>query len=155
MKHAKAIFSILAIVSALIFSSCNKSNTEISTPPASTADGFTWTENGGTTVKVGFTPFFLAQSHSLFVQDAAGASAGVLFEFSLTTLAVGTYNLGPNYYVDFLFPGHTTSNKFDPKAGSIIISSNANGKISGMFTATGSAGTISSVKGNFNNITIQ
>lgn len=41
MKHAKAIFFILAIVSVVIFASCNKSNTEISTPPASTADGFT------------------------------------------------------------------------------------------------------------------
>ena len=67
MKHAKAIFFILPIVSVVIFSSCNKSNTEISTAPASTADGFTWTENGGTTVKRGFMPFFFAQSHSLFV----------------------------------------------------------------------------------------
>ena len=41
MKHAKAIFYVLAIVSVVIFSSCNKSNTEISTSPASTADGFT------------------------------------------------------------------------------------------------------------------
>ena len=154
MKHAKTIFSILAIVSVVIFSSCNKASTTTA-PTASTADGFTWTENGGTTVKTGFTPFFLTQSHSLFVQDAAGASAGVLFEFSLTTFVVGTYNLGPNYYVDFSFPGHTSSNKFDPNAGSFVITSNANGKISGTFIATGSAGTISSVKGNFNNITVQ
>lgn len=38
MKHAKAIFSILAIVSVVIFSSCNKASTTIDL--ASTASGF-------------------------------------------------------------------------------------------------------------------
>ena len=38
MKHAKAIFSILAIVSVLIFTSCNKASTTIDL--ASIASGF-------------------------------------------------------------------------------------------------------------------
>ena len=145
MKNTKTIFSILVIWCVVIFSSCNKTDAISSIPPVVAADGFTWTENGGTIIKTGSTPFFLTQSHNQFVQDSAGTTARVSIESSLITFVVGTYNLGPNYYVDFLFSGHTASNKFDSKSDSIIIASDVNSKISGTFTATGPAGTISSI----------
>ncbi len=51
MKHAKAIFSILAIVSVIIFSSCNKASTTVD--PAPVASGaFTYKVDGGATITV-------------------------------------------------------------------------------------------------------
>ena len=51
MKHAKAIFSILAIVSVVIFSSCKKASTTVD--PAPTASGaFTYKVDGGSTITV-------------------------------------------------------------------------------------------------------
>ena len=49
MKNTKAIFSILAIVSAVIFSSCKKASTTVD--PAPTASGaFTYKVDGGATI---------------------------------------------------------------------------------------------------------
>ena len=150
MKNLKTTISIVVISLITIFTSCKKTSTSDPTPAVVTADGFTYSENGSSTIKQGFQPSFLPQSHSLFVYTSAAPSAAILFEFSLTTLAVGTYNLGPNYNIDYpANPG------FNPTAGSFIITSNANDKISGTFTSSGSAGSISAVKGTFNNITIQ
>ncbi|MBC7494678.1 MAG: hypothetical protein H7221_06680, partial [Flavobacterium sp.] len=62
---------------------------------------------------------------------------------------------GAVFYVDYEFAGVTNTNKFVPSAGTCTIVSNVNGKISGTFTASGSQGTISSIQGTFNNITVQ
>ena len=51
MKHVKSIFSILAIVSVVIFSSCKKASTTVD--PAPTASGaFTYKVDGGSTITV-------------------------------------------------------------------------------------------------------
>ena len=49
MKHVKAIFSILAIVSAVIFSSCNKASTTVEPVPAASG-AFTYKVDGGATI---------------------------------------------------------------------------------------------------------
>lgn len=162
MKNFKKSILLLAFATATLFTSCSKSDPTpaVVTPPAATVvDGFTWTENGGTNVMKGYTPFFVTQGHSLFVQNATG---GQLFEFNFNSLAPATnvlggatYNPGAVFYVDYQFVGVTNTNKFEPTSGTCIIASNANGKISGTFTASGSAGTIASIKGTFNNITVQ
>jgi hypothetical protein len=160
MKTIKNTLLLLAFATATLFTSCSKSDSAAATTttPAA-ADGFTWTENGGTTVMTGYTPYFVTQGHSLFVQNATG---GVLFEFNFNSLAPATnvlggitFNPGAVFYVDYQFVGVTNINKFVPTSGTCIIASNANGKISGTFTASGSTGTISSIKGTFNNITVQ
>ena len=150
MKNLKTTISIVAISLITIFTSCKKTSTSDPTPAVVTADGFTYSENRSTTIKQGFQPSLLSQSHSLFVYNSVASSATILFEFSLTTLAVGIYNLGPNYSIDY-----PSNPSYNPNAGSFIITSNANGKISGTFTSSGSAGSISAVKGTFNNIPIQ
>ena len=51
MKNTKTIFSILAIVSVVIFSSCKKASTTVD--PAPTASGaFTYKVDGGSTITV-------------------------------------------------------------------------------------------------------
>ena len=51
MKNTKTIFSILAIVSVVIFSSCNKASTTVDAAP--TASGaFTFKVDGGATITV-------------------------------------------------------------------------------------------------------
>ena len=160
MNFLKNTILVLAVAITTLITSCSKSDpTPAVAPVATVVDGFTWTENGGTTVMTGYTPFFVNQGHSLFVQNSAG---GVLFEFNFNSLALATnvlggatYNPGSVFYVDYQFVGVTNINKFVPTSGTCIIASNYNGKISGTFTASGSSGTISSIKGTFNNITVQ
>ncbi len=159
MKNLKLAAIVLLTSVTTILSSCSKSDPTPAAPPAAAVapDGFTWTENGGTTVMTGATPFFVTQGHSLFVQNATG---GVLFEFNFNSLAPATFvystSFSPGtFFVDYQFAGVTSTNRFVPTSGTCIIASNANGKISGTFTASGSAGTISSIKGAFNNINVQ
>jgi hypothetical protein len=92
MKTIKNTLLLLAFATATLFTSCSKSDSAAATTttPAA-ADGFTWTENGGTTVMTGYTPYFVTQGHSLFVQNATG---GVLFEFNFNSLAPATNVLG-------------------------------------------------------------
>lgn len=162
MKTNKNIILLLVVAITMLITSCSKSDPApavVTSPATTTADGFTWTENGGTTVMTGFTPYFVTQGHTLFVQNSTG---GQLFEFNFNSLAPATnvlggptYNPGAVFYVDYQFVGVTSTNKFVPTAGTCIIANNANGKISGTFTASGSSGTISSIKGTFNNISVQ
>lgn len=159
MKNLKCTILLLAFATATLLISCSKSDPAASTTPTTTADGFTWTENGGTTIMTGYTPHFVTQGHTMFVQNATGAT---LFEFNFNsidpatnTLGGATYNPGAVFYVDYQFVGVTNTNKFVPTSGTCIIASNIDGKISGTFTASGSAGTISSIKGSFNNITVR
>ena len=51
MKHVKVIFSILAIVSVVIFSSCNKASTTVDPVPAASG-AFTFKVDGGATITV-------------------------------------------------------------------------------------------------------
>lgn len=160
MKTVKKFSIILTLVITAIFSSCSTSNPTPTPAVTTNPDGFTWTQNGETTARTGFTPFFVNQGHSLFVQNSAGT---VLFEFNFNSLAPATNNLaamgvtgnGAQFFIDYQFAGVTSTNRFLPSAGTCIITSNANGKISGTFTASGSTGSISSVQGTFKNITVQ
>lgn len=160
MRNYKNTILLMIIATATQLTSCSKSDLATTLPAATlSADGFNWTQNGGTTVMTGFTPFFVTQGHSLFVQNSTG---GILFEFNFNSLVPATnvlggptFNSGAVFYVDYQFAGVTNTNKFEPSAGTCTIVSNVNGKISGTFTASGSQGTISSIQGTFNNITVQ
>ncbi|MBC7642264.1 MAG: hypothetical protein H7174_07995 [Flavobacterium sp.] len=145
----KILLLAFAFATATLFTSCSKSDP---TPAATVADGFTWTENGGTNVITGYTPTFYNSSNVLRANNTTGNS---LLIFSLSAHTIGTYNIGATNSVEYFFPGFTINNSFTPSSGSLIIVSNTNGKISGTFTASGSQGTISSIQGTFNNVTVQ
>ena len=75
----KAIFFSIVIILLTIFSSsCSSSDDGPNTTP--TAEGFTWTENGGTTIQTGLNPRFSTQFNTFIVEDQSGAT---LFEINL------------------------------------------------------------------------
>lgn len=137
-------FLIAVILFTVIFSSCSSSDDDSNTTPAT--DGFTWTENGGSSLQTGLNPRFSAQYNTFIVENSSGTT---LFEINLNEGIAGTYSLGSNYAIYY---GGSTN--FVPTAGSLIITSNANNKISGTFSATGSTGTVTSVTGTFTNVVV-
>jgi hypothetical protein len=115
------------------------------TAPASggATSGFTWTENGSATVQTATTASFSAQYNTLIVPN--------VFEINLSGSTAATYVLNANNAITYT----KTNPFFIPTTGSVIITSNANGKISGTFTGTGPAASgITSVAGTFTDVTV-
>ncbi len=151
MKSLKITILLLAVAMATIFSSCSKSDPTPAVAPAVTApDGFSWTENGGTTVKTA-TAIYVTSQNNLYAKNAAGVD---IFEITTKNTIVGTYVLGDNFSV-IQYTGLTP--QYTPPTGKIVITSNTGGKMSGTFEGTGtSVGCpLTSIKGTFNNITVQ
>ena len=149
MKNFKKTILLLAFATATIFSSCSKSEPAATSAPAAAANGFTWTENGGSTILTCDNPNANAQGKTIF----AIRSGNTIFEINLSSLAVGTYPVTNNINVITYIPN--AAGFFNATSGSIIITANANNKLSGTFTGTGSGNGITSVKGQFTNIPIQ
>ncbi len=105
--------------------------------------GFTWTENGNATVQTATTASFNAGYNTLMVPNA--------FEINLSGSTAATYALNANNVITYT----KTNPFFIPTTGSVIITSNTNGKISGTFTGAGAAtGGITSVSGTFTDVTV-
>lgn len=152
MKALKNTILLLTCIT-IMFTSCSKSDSSpaVVTPVATVAaDGFTWTENGGTSVLTVDNPYANLQGKTIF----AIRSGNTIYEINLTALAVGTYTIanGTNNVITYI---PNANGFFNATSGSVIITANANNKISGTFTGTGSGNGITSVKGQFTNIPIQ
>ena len=80
-------------------------------------------------------------------------SGNTIFEINLSSLAVCTYTVTNGVNVITYVPN--AAGFFNATSGSIIITANANNKLSGTFTGTGTGNGITSVKGQFTNIPIQ
>jgi hypothetical protein len=141
-----AIIALLAITTI----SCSKNDDNAASSKSNQiTDGFTWTENAVTTILTVNNPYATAQYKSIF----ALRQGVTIYEINLTSLAVGTYPIGANNSMFYNNNGSTTGN-FSPTSGSVIITANANNKLSGTFTATGSGNGVTTVSGQFNNIVI-
>ncbi len=145
----KTKFLVLALVLITVtFSSCSKDDDDSSATPTPTTNGFQWTENGGTTVKTAAAATFSTQFKTLIASDAGGST---VFEINLTDSTLATYTIGGANAVTYV----GVSPLFVADAGNVTITTNASGKISGTFQATGAAsGGITSVMGTFTNITV-
>ena len=150
MKNLKCTILLLAFATATLLTSCSKSDPTVATTPvATTANGFTWTENNGTTIMTVDDPHVSIQGKTIL----AVRSGNTIFEINLSSLAVGTYTVTNGVNVITYVPN--ASGFFNATSGSIIITANANNKLSGTFTGTGTGNGITSVKGQFTNIPIQ
>ena len=92
MKHAKTIFSILAIVSVVIFSSCNKASTTVApapTPAPAASGAFTYKVDGGATITVDSANAVLYNrigfGRTIDVYAYKGGSQTLEFHFAPTT----------------------------------------------------------------------
>ncbi len=151
MKSIKKLVLVLAVATATIFSSCSKSDpTPAATITSTALDGFSWTENGGTTVKTA-TAFYVTSQNNLYANNAAGVT---IFEITTKNTITGTYIIGDNFSV-IQYTG--VSPLYNPPTGKIIITSNTGGKMSGTFEGSGTSSgcPLTSIKGTFNNITVQ
>ncbi len=144
MKTIKNVFFIL--FAALVFS-CS---TEEATPVIPVTSGFTWTENGNSTILTVDDPYATAQYNSIF----ALRSGVTIYEINLTALTPGTYDFAGGANSIFYNNNGSTTGNFSATGGSIIITANANNKLSGTFTATGTGNGVTSVSGQFTDIDI-
>lgn len=160
MKKNTCLFiSILAI----IFISCTKSDEPVAITPAivfppdavipTTTDGFSWTINGETTKKTGAKCRYSFYGNSTdIILTPENGGAGFVFKIQVLGKVAGTYPLGN---VNTLYYSYSASENLpytDSNTGSVIITSIANNKCSGTFSATGPGTGLTSISGAFNNI---
>jgi hypothetical protein len=159
MKTTKNILmkklSSLCFIALLAITFCSCSNDDaVAVPPIPVTpvvrDGFRWTDSSSSTTQTVNNPYASNTFKSIFATNTGG---GTIFEINLTSIAVGTYDVMASgnafYYRNTSMPA-----AFSPTSGSVVITANANNKLSGTFTATGTGGGITSVSGSFKNIVI-
>jgi glutamate 5-kinase len=141
-------YSLALLFISLVVTSCSKDDANATTPIAP-ANGFTWTENGGTTVKTASIASFTTQYKTIFAKNDP---VQTLFEINLSAATPATYTIdGSTVALAYV----VNSQVFMASSGSVIITANANGKMTGTFQATGTTtGGVSSVKGSFTNIDV-
>jgi hypothetical protein len=147
MKTIKLIitFFLLSIFSI----SCSKDDKGAS----ATDDGFVFSESGGklTALK---NPCANASKRDI----KAGLEDETLVEIDLSSLSVGTYEIGNGSfnYVDYIRVRSTNIRTWTANSGTITITANTNNKLSGNFNVSGeNVDGITSLSGNFNNIPIK
>ena len=143
------LLSIAVLFVATVFCSCSHDdNDPVITPVApAAANGFTWKENGGSTIKTAASATFTTQYKTLIAKDA---SNNTLFEINLSGTGAATYTIDANNHLTY-----ATTTYFTADAGSVVITSNAGGKVSGTFHTTGPAAAgVTAVDGTFTNITV-
>ncbi|MBL0012643.1 MAG: hypothetical protein IPP30_02485 [Flavobacterium sp.] len=127
----------------------NENDRALRTPPPGLAE-FYFMEGGAFTWSTVSNPYAVNS-----LKTVIGNSGGSLnrIEIKLTSLAVGTYNVGTLNKLIYKKP--FVASTWNGKSGKINITFNSAGVISGNYdiSGTGIAG-VSSVKGYFNNITI-
>ena len=145
MKTLKILtFAVLIFVTI----SCSKEEvTATINPPPTSGDGFVWTINGATTSKNTTAANYNLQGTAM---NLFAIPNGTVFEINLTGSTPGTYNLGGGNALYYNFSA--TENLTNPTSGSVTITSFANNKASGTFTATGTGVGVTSISGTFTNI---
>jgi hypothetical protein len=151
-----ALFAITTI-------SCSKSDEPVATPPVvvppvvtevpTTTDGFSWTINGQTTKKTGTKCRYSFYGNSTdIILTPENGGAGFVFKIQVLGKIAGNYPLGN---VNTLYYSYSATENLpykDSNTGSVIITSIANNKCSGTFSASGPGTGVTSMSGTFTNI---
>jgi glutamate 5-kinase len=147
MKLKFTSMLMIALV-AIMFVSCSKDDDkDKEEAPTTAANGFTWKENGSTTVQTATTATFSTQYKTIMASTATGS----VFEINLSGTTPATYTLNSSNVITYT----KVTPFFVPSTGNVIITANANGKVSGTFQGTGTTTSgISSVSGTFTNINV-
>lgn len=146
MMHVKKLLMIL-LFSAIIFSckkkeddSCSSCAVGGSSEPA----GFTYTKNSGGTIVADSAFFFL--STKIIIAYRQGMTYRIIVKTS--SQAVGTYSVnGASNTVTYIEP----LGSYNATGGSVNITANASGKLSGNFISNG-GGVASTISGQFKDI---
>lgn len=144
-------FKVLVIFAVLLNVSCSKDDSSSSGGGASGAtNGFFYGENGAAATQTVDTPYASDPFSSIFAVN----SGSTVIEMNLSDIAVGSYTIGGANAFTYIKPGQ--SNFFIGSAGTVVISANAAGKLTGTFSITAGSGItgVTSVSGRFTNIVI-
>jgi len=145
-KNMKNNLLIAALFISLIsLVACSEDKTNDITPSGST--GFVWTDNAGNTITAD-SAYYVSQYKSI---KAFKGGIQKLVEINLTAGAAGTYTIGTNNAFSYL----TGQDLYLAASGSVIITSNANSKMSGSFTTVGTGASITSITGTFIDIPVK
>jgi hypothetical protein len=137
----------ISFIILLTVISCSKEEEKKTTPVV--IDGFTWSENGGSTQTADSAYFtsFLGVAYEIRVFKGSS-----FFNITVSDITPSTYRIDNIKGNALRYTVNTAL--FTAKTGDIIISSGSSTKISGSFTCTGSGASTSltSISGTFNNI---
>ncbi len=151
MKNFKLVPILLIAVSTVFMFSCKKSKAPTPTPtpaPVNANPPFSWSENGGTAKTTSNVSFHASPG----IIQAINSDNLTVIQILTHTSSPGTYPVSTNIGdVDF----HYTMTNYTGTSGSVIITSNSNGKISGTFNTSSTSGVFSTVTGQFTDITVQ
>lgn len=137
---------ILALALITVFTISCSSDSNNSAQPAAGA-GFVWSINGQTTTKNTSVANYNLQGTAM---NLFATPSGTVFEINLTGSTPGTYTLGNGNGLYYNFS--STENLTNPTSGTVVITSFANNKVSGTFTATGTGTGVTSISGTFTNV---
>ncbi|RZK12050.1 MAG: hypothetical protein EOO46_04600 [Flavobacterium sp.] len=140
----KLFFTALIVFAFSLFSCSSDDSGAVANPIVATG-GFKWKENGGNFIEAD-SAFFASQYTTI-----KAYKAGKFIEINLTAGTAGTYAVGSANAIAML----TASDLYVAIAGSLIVSENASGKMSGTFTSTGSGAGVTALEGSFDDIEIR
>ena len=146
----KTKFLAMLLTFTVLFTSCSKDDDNNATAPTPTpaATGFKWKENDPNgTEKSAATATFSTQYKTMMAKDDTGA---LLFEINLSGTAAGTYAIGSGNAVTYV----AENPYFVAETGAVIITSNANGKVSGTFEAFRAGSGLTRIYGTFTDIEV-
>lgn len=144
----KTLITLFAISGIAILSSCSKEDD--ATPNNNTGGaGFSWTDNTGKTT-TGDSAYYVEQYKT--IKAFKGGMANFI-EINLTAGAAGTYTVGPNTNnaISYL----AGNDLYVADNGSVVIASNASGKMTGTFNSNGSGASITSLSGKFTDMEVR
>lgn len=148
MKFSSCL-QFAALFVLLVLAACQEDkNDPAPNPNPTAAQGFFYAENGSATLVKTDDAWANAQYNSIIAQQ----SGATVVEINLKSLAEGTYSLTDRYAFTYVKGGN-----WEATAGSLVITKNKDGKLSGTFEATAGSGVtgVNTVKGSFTDIPIK
>ncbi len=143
------LFFTAIIASMFTFFSCSNDDSGDDTNPIEEpiveTGGFKFKENGGSFIEAD-SAFFASQWNTIKVYKA-----NKFIEINLTAGTTGTYPVGAANAISML----ANNNVYIAATGSLIVSENTAGKMSGTFTSTGSGAGITELEGTFDDIEVR
>ena len=150
MTTTKKLMRIFVLVMmAFCFIGCSRDSDDNSNSATTVQDGFFYSENGASTPKKSDAAWVNGAYKTIIAQNG-GAT---VFEMNLTGLSTGTYPVGStNAVVYVIGSGYWTAS-----FGSVEITGNSGGKLSGKFDVQGSlsGSSVNRVSGTFTNLEIR
>lgn len=152
--HGKTILTVFVFLCTIVITSCKKTESEPSCTTCAQgggpggSPGFNWKTNGNQSY---FADSTLFVTSSKMVKAFYQGTTHALY-IKVTSPAVGSYLFGTGTGNTLSFTKNGVA--YAATSGTVSITKNASGKMSGNFTSYGNSGSITSLVGDFTDIEI-